>query len=140
MARSIDPGEHQRALNGDAMSAVRKALAFFPLMLYFWGYWPLKEHARRAIRISAISFLSLSFLFLVVEVVCELAGSSRLAHDLLESENAIVDVGIKITFLLAVLFLFIDHWKEVKQTRSRAAVDQETKPVAANRPIGPGVA
>lgn len=121
----IDPGEHQRALIHQARLALRQAFAFSPIALYFWGYWPVKEYARRALRVGAVSVLFLSLLLLTIEVVGELVGSDRLAHGILEPKSEIQKMARHVAFILAVTYLFWDHWREFNHQRSRDMIGGE---------------
>ena len=68
-----DLAEEFRKRAGALRSVFTDFFRFLPIVFYFFVYWTPKEYLRHAVRIGALSFLSVSGVLLWVEVAVEVS-------------------------------------------------------------------
>jgi len=84
---------------------------YFLIFIYFLA-WTIKSHLRRHLRFGLLAFLSLSNLLLAMELVLEWKKPIYIEYIIHEAKE--YSDYLFIALILAIVYLFYDHLREVK--------------------------
>jgi hypothetical protein len=114
--RDRDPADELKVRAKAATTVVGDLVRFAPVFLYFWAHWKPKELVRRWMRIGALSFLSISLILLVLEVVAEFT-KHQFIQDFFPPHGPARGV-IFVIFVLSVVALLFHHLNEFRHRHS----------------------
>jgi hypothetical protein len=111
-----DPADEFRKRSQVLRSDLSDFFRFVPIILYFFVYWTPKEYVRHALRIGALSFLSISAVLLWLEVAAEFA-QGQVIH-LFVPRAPLLKWGGLALFSVSIVSLLIHHHHERKHRDS----------------------